>query len=192
MARKASARGEKRGIGDQAVVARTGKTWRQRFGLLDRAGARNKSHQGIVALIAARYAVSPWWQQMITVTYEQGRGLRERHETAHGHQLSVSRTLALSASRLFEAWITPRARRLWMPDAKLVLGKTVRRKTIHAKWVSRGVSELEVRLTTRARGRTQITVQHSRLTTLSSAARMKEYWAGSLAALVRALETGAL
>ncbi len=44
MGRKASARGEKRGIGDQAVAARTGKTWRQWFALLDRTGARNKSH----------------------------------------------------------------------------------------------------------------------------------------------------
>ncbi|MGD0575430.1 MAG: hypothetical protein ABSB61_08695 [Anaerolineales bacterium] len=127
---------------------------------------------------------------MITVTYEQGRGLRQGHETDHGYPISWSRTLALPAFRLFEAGITPRARQLWMPGAKLVLGKTVRRKTIHAKWISRGTSDLEVRLMTRSRGRAQITVEHSRLTTLSSAARMKEYWAGSLASLVRALERG--
>lgn len=45
---------------------------------------------------------------------------------------------------------------------------------------------------TRSRGRAQVPVEHSRLTTLSSAARMKEYRAGSLASLVRALERDAL
>lgn len=114
MGRKASARGEKRGIGDSAVAVRTGKTWCQWFALLNRTGARNKSHQQIVAPIAARYAVSPWWQQVITVTYEQGRGLRPRHETDHGYPIRVSRTLALPAFRLCEAGITPGARQLWI------------------------------------------------------------------------------
>ena len=33
------------------------------------------NHKQIVALLYAKHNVGPWWQQMVTVTYEQARGL---------------------------------------------------------------------------------------------------------------------
>ncbi len=79
--KKTTARGA--GVGDEAVKERTGKSWRQWYTILDRAGARELDHKGIVAYLVRKYgeSISPWWQQQITVAYEQARGFRKVHET---------------------------------------------------------------------------------------------------------------
>jgi hypothetical protein len=66
-------------ISSEAVKAKTGKDWPEWFAILDAADAQKMSHKEIVALLAEKYQVGSWWQQMVTVTYEQGRGLRDRH-----------------------------------------------------------------------------------------------------------------
>lgn len=81
-------------IGDTAVKARTGKTWAEWFANLDGAGATRMSHKEIVAYLGGHHQVPEWWQQMVTVTYEQGRGLREKHETPGGFQVSVTKTIS--------------------------------------------------------------------------------------------------
>ncbi len=78
-------------IGDEAVIAATGQRWEAWFDQLDQAGARELDHKGIVALLGNFEGVSPWWQQMVTVTYEQARGLRQKHEMADGYEISRSK-----------------------------------------------------------------------------------------------------
>ena len=56
-------------MSDEAVKAKTGKTWKEWFAVMTRAGANKMSHQEIVKLISSKYKVGPWWQQMITVEY---------------------------------------------------------------------------------------------------------------------------
>lgn len=47
--------------------------------LLDKAGAKKMSHQEIANHLHTKHDVAPWWTQMVTVTYEQARGLRQKH-----------------------------------------------------------------------------------------------------------------
>jgi len=49
-------------IGDDAVLARTGKAWAGWFRVLDRAGAKRMDHKQIVAHLLAHHDLSPWWQ----------------------------------------------------------------------------------------------------------------------------------
>ena len=95
-------------MSDDAVQAKTGKTWAEWFALLDADGAERLDHKGIVALLRDQYGVGSWWQQMVTVTYEQARGRRERHETPAGYQVSVSRTVGVPLARLYAAWVLAR------------------------------------------------------------------------------------
>lgn len=60
------------------------KKWNQWFAILDKAGAKKMTHQEIVKFLNSQHDVGPWWQQMVTVTYEQARGLREKHEKPGG------------------------------------------------------------------------------------------------------------
>jgi len=58
-------------MSDEAVKAKTGKTWKQWFALLDKAGAQKLTHKAIVKYLSEKQNVGPWWCQMVTVTYEQ-------------------------------------------------------------------------------------------------------------------------
>ncbi|MDP2935088.1 MAG: DUF4287 domain-containing protein [Dehalococcoidia bacterium] len=90
-------------IGDTAVKASTGKTWAEWFAILDGAGATRMSHKEIVTYLGEHHQVPEWWQQMVTVTYEQSRGLREKHETPGGFQVSVTKTIAVPVDKLRSA-----------------------------------------------------------------------------------------
>jgi hypothetical protein len=80
-------------MSDDAVQAKTGKNWKEWFAVLDKAGARKMSHQEIVKYLNTNEGVGPWWQQMVTVTYERARGLRDLHQKPSGYEISISRTV---------------------------------------------------------------------------------------------------
>jgi hypothetical protein len=89
--KKAPAAGLKlNGISSAAVHKATGRTWEEWLPLLDKTGAKKLPHREIAEVVAGKFAVRPWWSQMVTVGYEQARGLREKHQTAKGYQVSGS------------------------------------------------------------------------------------------------------
>src|SRR4051794_14505736 len=180
--RSTSNDGEKfNGMGSKAVLAKTGKTWPQWFKILDAGGAKKLDHKGIVALLADQHAVGPWWQQMLTVGYEQARGLRAKHERPDGFQISASKTIAAPAAELFAAWTDEKRRRLWLPEAKLTIRTATRAKSIRITW--NDSTNVEVMLYSKPGGKTQITLQQSKLSTAAAGERMKKFWRERLAAL---------
>ncbi|HET9469636.1 MAG TPA: hypothetical protein VFO24_00940, partial [Usitatibacter sp.] len=64
------------GVGTDAVLRATGRPWSEWLAVLDRAGARTLSHKDIALLLSRKFGVPDWWGQMVTVGYEQARGLR--------------------------------------------------------------------------------------------------------------------
>jgi hypothetical protein len=107
-------------IGDDAVLARTGKAWAGWFRVLDRAGAKRMDHKQIVAHLRAHDDLSPWWQQSVTVAYEQARGLRAVHEKPGGYEIGRSKTIAASLEQTFKAWSQLRTRRRWLQDPEFM------------------------------------------------------------------------
>src|SRR5512134_2277217 len=98
---------EPKRMSDEAVRAKTGRIWPEWFAILDAAGAQQMTHQQIVAYLHNEHGVGPWWQQMVTVTYEQARGMRAKHQMPDGYQVSVSKTIAAPAAALYELCIDP-------------------------------------------------------------------------------------
>src|SRR5881394_2432690 len=78
-------------MSDAAVAKATDKPWKEWFAILDKAGGRKLNHQQIVAVLAMKHRIGPWWQQIVTVEYERSRGLRRVHEKADGF-FSISRS----------------------------------------------------------------------------------------------------
>src|SRR5262245_17470773 len=115
--------GKINGIGDAAIAEKTGKTWVEWFAILDKAGAVKMSHKQIVAYLAEHHQVSAWWVQMVTVGYEQERGLRQLHEKADGYEISVSKTINVPIGVLFKAWNDETERSRWFPRRKLTIRK---------------------------------------------------------------------
>lgn len=169
-------------ISDQAVAAKTGKVWAEWFDILDAAGAKKMNHKQIVAHLAERYNVPPWWRQMVTVTYEQQRGGRKLHQRPEGFQISVSKTIAAPPAALYKAWADARIRRRWMPDAQLAISTATPSKSLRSRWGQDG-GRLDVDFYPKGDDKTQVTVQHSQLPNARAAERMKKFWKERLEAL---------
>jgi uncharacterized protein YndB with AHSA1/START domain len=174
-------------MSDDAVKAKTGKTWKQWFSILDKAGAGRMTHQEIVKYLNAKQGVGPWWQQMVTVTYEQARGLREKHQKPSGYQISVSRTIKAPLARLFKSFADEKARRVWLAEEGLTTRTATPNKTIRVTW-NDGKSSLEVSFAAKNNDKSQVVVQHSKLPDAKASAKMKAYWAKALDRLRDALE----
>ena len=167
-------------ISDAAVRARTGKDWAEWFAILDAAGARKMNHRQIVAYLGAKHGeISGWWQQMVTVTYEQARGLRERHEKPGGYEISVSKTIAAPVADLYKAWQDEKTRLRWLPERGLVVRKATANKSMRIAWTD-GQSSLSVNFYPKGNGKSQVVVQHGKLPDAGRAAQMKTQWARRL------------
>ena len=144
-------------------------------------------HKSIAALLAREHAAPPWWGQMITVGYEQARGLRVRHQTPSGYSVSASRTLPVTIGALFDAWISPARRKRWLPGEPLKIHRSTAGKSIRARWKS-DETPVEVNFSAKS-GRAQCSVQHSKLPDARAAARQKKFWGERLDQLKGLLQT---
>ena len=174
-------------MSDMAVKAKTGKNWKEWFSVLDKAGARKMNHQEIVKLISEKYEVGPWWQQMVTVTYEQARGLREKHQRPEGYQISVSRTVNTPVARLYKSFANAKSRSSWLPEDGLMVRTATRDKSMRLTWKDNKTS-LEINFYAKDADKSQVVVQHSKLSDARSSARMKTYWGKALDRLRASLE----
>jgi hypothetical protein len=186
MTTKAS-KGTPPSMSDEAVKAKTGKTWKQWFAILDKAGAKKLSHQEIVKHLHTAQGVGSWWQQMITVTYEQARGLRKPHERPDGFQISVSRTVSVNIAKVYKAFASDKARNMWLAEDGLAVRTATANKKIRGAWNDVKTS-LEISFLSKSDDKTQVVVQHSKLPSASAAAKMKKYWGGALDRLRTSLE----
>ncbi|HEV7397332.1 MAG TPA: SRPBCC domain-containing protein [Pyrinomonadaceae bacterium] len=166
-------------MSDAAVKAKTGKNWKEWFAILDKAGAMKLSHQEIVKYLHTEQSVGPWWQQMITVTYEQARGRREKHQKPVGFEISVSRTIKAPLGKLYKAAASETARLAWLPEGGLTLRNTTPNKTIRMNWKD-GKSTVEFSFLAKGDDKTQVVVTHRKLPDAKASASMKSYWGKAL------------
>jgi hypothetical protein len=164
--------------GDAAVAEATGRTWDEWLDVLDAAGCRGMGHREIVALLERRYALSPWWQQSVTVGYERARGLRAVHQKPDGFAIGVSRTIAASPDRVFQAWTDDFVRESWLPGQPLQIRTATRRKSVRAAW--RDGTRVDVSFWPRGAGRCLVQVQHEQLWSAHDVDRFRTFWKARL------------
>ena len=174
-------------MSDEAVQAKTGKNWKQWFSALDKAGAKKMTHQEIVKLLNSEYGVGPWWQQMVTVAYEQASGLRQENQRPDGYQISVSRTLSAPVGSVYQAFAVENLRDEWLGEKGLVVRKATPNKTLRVTWKDKKTS-LEVYFAKKTADKTQVVVQHTKIGDAKAAAKLKTYWTRKLDRLRTALE----
>ena len=186
--KKAGAAKKAAGVSDATAQLRTGKRWREWFAILDHIGGKKKTHRELVIFLNQRYPrLGGWWEQMITVAYEQARGLREAHQQASGFTANVSKTVVAPVARLYRAWTDGSVRGRWLPDKKLEIRKATPNKSLRITWDG-GKSNLEANFYSKGAGKSQVVVQHSRLACAKAVARSKTFWGARLAALKTYLE----
>lgn len=164
-------------IGSEAVRRATGRGWEEWFGVLDAAGAHRMAHKDIAALLHGKHGVTEWWCQMVTVGYERARGLRVKHQTPRGYQISASRTMAVSDAKAFSAWSDERLRAYWLPEP-ITVRKATPNKSVRATWGDG--TNVDVGILRKGAEKCQVAVQHDRLGSAAAAAKMKAFWAERL------------
>src|ERR1041384_1641503 len=172
-------------MSDEAVESKTGKTWSRWFKHLDAAGGKKMTHQEIAPLPRDKHDVRSWWQQMVAVTYEQARGLREVHEKPSGYEISVSRTVGAPVSKAFKAWTESKTRKKWLPD-DLTVRKTTTHKTLRLNLNNGNV--LVVAFYPKGETKCQVVAQHAKLKDAKAGAKMKKLWADALDRLKETIE----
>jgi uncharacterized protein YndB with AHSA1/START domain len=173
-------------MSDDSVKAKTGRTWNEWFKILDADGAKNLNHQEIVALLNKKHSVGPWWQQMVTVTYEQARGLREQHQKPEGYEISVSRTIEAPIRKAFKTWTDEKMRKAWLPS-NLTIRKATANKSLRINWED-GKTSVAASFIPKGAGKCQVVAQHSKLPDAKTAAKMKSFWADALDRLKTMIE----
>lgn len=168
-------------MSDAAVKAKTGKDWAQWFAALDKANAHTLSHKEIAALAADKLGAPRWWGQMITVEYERARGLRERHETATGFSVGISKTLPAKLAALYAASADPKARKKWFPAGAFAQSSATENKYLRGRWNE--TARLEINFYDKGAGRSQINVQVGKLGSAAEVEREREQWKAALEAL---------
>jgi uncharacterized protein YndB with AHSA1/START domain len=178
------------GVGTDAVAKATGKAWHQWLAILDKAGAAGMPHKAIAAMLAERFGVPAWWSQMVTVGYEQARGLRKPHQKADGFAASASRTVAAGLDRLYGAWADPGLRALWLGAAPVDVKRATDGRSMRITWKAGG-SSVDVNFYPAGEGRSKVQVQHGRLPDEKSRAAQKDFWTDALDRLKAMLEKAA-
>ena len=180
------ATGKAAGISDAAVKAKTGKIWREWFTILDKAKASQMEHRGIAMLLREKHRLPAWWSQMITVGYEQAKGLRQTHQTKAGYRVSASRTLPVPIGDLYLAWSTPKARARWLKQPWIVVPTATPNKSMRITWTG-GKTSLNVCFWDKGAGKSQVRIEHGKLGSQDEVAAKRAYWAEALDRLKAAL-----
>jgi len=173
-------------MSDEAVETKTGKTWSRWFKHLDAAGAKKMTHREITEHLSEKHGVRPWWTQMVAVTYEQARGLRDKHEKPQGYEISVSRTIEAPISKAFKAWTDEKIRNKWLP-ANFTIRRATTNRSLRITWED-GKTSVAVAFVSKGANKTQVVAQHSQLADSKAAAKMKKFWGEALDILKQTLE----
>ena len=175
-------------MSDAAVQAKTGKIWNEWFKVLDKAGGKKMNHKEIVAYLSGNHNVGPGWRQMVTVTYEQARGLREAYQRAEGYSANSSKTIAAPLAKLYKAWSDAKLRGRWLPEKGIVIRSTTPEKYMRIAWAD-GKTNVLVNFYAKGEVKSQVTVEHNKLPDAKAVMKMKSYWAAALGRLQEMLES---
>ena len=146
------------------------------------------NHQQIVAVLGSKHRVKPWWRQMVTVAYEQARGMRRVHERPDGYSISRSKTVPVPIAKLYRAWTEPKSRERWLGNSKFTIRKATVNRSIRMLW-NDGKTTVESMFYPKGAGKSQVTVQHNRLASANHGEKMKKYWGERLERMVKSLAT---
>ena len=176
---------------DATIRRRTGRGWEEWFDLLDEFGAAERSHREIARWVADQLGIEPlvWEAQAVTISYERGRGLRAVGQHTDGFRINASKTVDVSAERLFDAFVDETQRRTWLPDGELRERTATRPRSARYDWAS-GDTRLMVTFDAKGPGKSTVAVQHARLADAEDAERKRLFWRERLTALKSQLEAG--
>ena len=189
------------GVSSEAVLAATGRGWDEWVEFLDGLGARDMTHKEIAALAAGPGGLSNgWWQQSVTVGYEQARGLRVVGQSSGtDFQIGVQKTLPVIADVAWGLLADEPGRTAWLGKTEALefrkgeeyltaeghrgeIRSCVQGERIRLTWSHPGLarpSTLEIYLAPSG-NKTSVRFHQGRLSSLEERELMRSHWRGVL------------
>jgi hypothetical protein len=175
------------GRSDATLKARTGCSWERWVRTLDRVDAHTWTHRDIAKYVQAKYKVTSWWAQTVTVGYERIKGLRAIGQRRDGSfEATKSRTFAVPLSRLYQAVHDGSMRARWLPGVDLTVRGATTGKAIRITWPDR--TPVVIGFVSRGTGKSQLAIQHAKLPDRAAVTRLKQFWTERLGALEQMLQ----
>jgi len=169
-------------LSDASVKKATGCEWHKWVFVLDKAGGKEISHPELVAYIHEKYKTSGWWTQMVAVGYERIRGLRATGQMRSGDwSVSKSKTINVPLAKLYAAFSNARQRAKWMGGVKLTIRGATMNKSIRMRWEDG--SPIDVGFYAKSESKSQVAIDHRKLSTKADADRVRTFWHERLGAL---------
>lgn len=189
------------GVSDAAVTRATGKGWDHWLAVLDAFDVKSRGHAAAAAHLHTAHNLDGWWAQMVTVGYEQKRGLRAPRQKIDGFSASASRTIAAPMTTVLDAFENRVVAERWLP-AGVVAHKVARPPfnngaptkagSARMTWTD-GSKVLSVWIADKTgkdgSPKTAVQIQHDRLPGEASCESARAMWAERLDALRAMLES---
>jgi uncharacterized protein YndB with AHSA1/START domain len=172
---------------DEKLVAATGQTWDAWFTLLDRWGAKTRSHSETARYLASDHGVPGWWRQTITVWYQRSRGLRLKHQQKDGFAIQASKTIDVAPDRAFDAFVKPAARKRWLTDGAMKIRTSQPSRSARFDWDD-GTTRVLATFAEKGPAKTVVAISHEKLPDADEAEKAKAAWRQRLTRLKSVLE----
>jgi len=116
-------------LSDADLRAKTGRTWREWFALLDKDGAAKLNHQGIVKIVSGKYGIGSWLQQLIAAAYERARGLGPSSERLSELGVGASKVIKAPVRALHSAFADVGKSATWLKARLTEVQKLLTKRT---------------------------------------------------------------
>jgi hypothetical protein len=171
------------GMSDDAVEAKTGRTWPGWVELLDADGWAERPHREIAAHLKDDLGLPAWWSQTVTVGYERIKGLRDvgQRRTDGTYEANKSKTFHVPVATLYAAFDDPARRRRWLPGIDLTVRTASAEKSARLTWPDG--THVDLAFAAKGDAKSQLAVQHRKLADPAEIESRKAYWAERLKVL---------
>lgn len=186
-------------VGDAAAKAATGKTLAQWYSALDGLGGRKLGRAAVNKYLLGQ-KVDLWWCTTIAVEYERHLDVRKKDGRHEGYFVCVTKTIAAPLATVFAAWVDGRQLSRWFGDETKAEAREggryanadgdqgsflrVRRdKDLRLTFENPAFSAptlVDVQFQDKGKGRTGVTLNHTRIQTRAEADGLRKAWADAL------------
>jgi uncharacterized protein YndB with AHSA1/START domain len=134
-------------------------------------------HREISSHAQRQLGLTRWWAQLVTLGYEQDRGIRQKHQRGLRFEVDRSKTLTAPLDVVWAAWRDPFTVARWLPDIAFQTEKETPNRILHLNWPD--ATHVVVTFSEKA-GKTKVAISHERLRDSADVERLQEFWSGAL------------
>jgi activator of HSP90 ATPase len=184
-------------VSDKALKKFTGKIWEEWIKILTKAGAKNWSHQEIVAYLKTKQKQTSWWRQVVANGFQVATGKRIAGQSLKGtYTCTLTKSVKLDHKKIWNWCVSPEGIEVWLkPMSPITITKgesfeieggvygeirTLKKfQRVRMSWREidweKGTT-VQLHMHKRAKDKSMLSISHDGLRTARKKAEMRDYW----------------